>query len=213
MIKLTFLLEKKNNWIVKKVKNSNFSKKFRIKISYDSKKIINEDIVIILSYTKILDNQFLQSNKLNLVVHSSNLPENKGFAPLSYQILNHKRKIFNTIFKINEKVDSGDYYFKNYFSTNGTELYDELRDIQGNSIMQLIKKFLNKYPNVKSFKQKGFGNFNKRRKPEDSKLNIDKNIKSQFNLLRICDNEKFPAFFIYKKKKYILKIFKYKKNQ
>ena len=211
MIKLTFLLEKKNNWIFEKIKNSSFSKKFRVKISYNSKKIINEDIVIILSHTKILDKQFLKSNKLNLVVHSSNLPKNKGFAPLSYQILNGKRKIFNTIFKINEKVDSGDYYYKNYFLTNGTELYNELRDIQGDSVMQLIKKFLSKYPNVKLVKQKGFGNFNKRRKPKDSELNINKNIKSQFNLLRICDNEKFPAFFIYKKKKYILKIFKYEK--
>ena len=39
-------------------------------------------------------------------------------------------------------------------------------------------------------------------------IDLNKNLKSQFNLLRICDNEKYPAFFNYKNKKYILKIFK-----
>jgi methionyl-tRNA formyltransferase len=46
------------------------------------------------------------------------------------------------------------------------------------------------------------------RNASDSEININKSIKSQFNLLRICDNEKYPAFFKYKNCKFILKIFK-----
>ena len=61
---------------------------------------------------------------------------------------------------------------------------------------------------IKSFKQRGKGNFNRLRNSNDSEININKSIKSQFNLLRICDNERYPAFFKYKNKKFILKIFK-----
>ena len=50
--------------------------------------------------------------------------------------------------------------------------------------------------------------FNKQRTKLNSKININKSIKSQFNLLRICDNERYPIFFNYKKKKFILKIYK-----
>ena len=42
---------------------------------------------------------------------------------------------------------------------------------------------------------------------EGSELDINKSIKSQFNMLRVVDNERYPAFFSHKKKKYIIKIY------
>ena len=54
----------------------------------------------------------------------------------------------------------------------------------------------------------GKGNFNKRRYPKDSQLDINKTIKQQFNHLRINDNELYPSFFYHKGQKYIIKIFK-----
>ena len=77
-------------------------------------------------------------------------------------------------------------------------------------MLNIIKKFLTKYPNIKSKKQIGKGNFNKRGYPKDSKLNINKTIKEQFNHLRINNNELYPSFFYYKGQKYIIKIFKEK---
>ena len=38
-------------------------------------------------------------------------------------------------------------------------------------------------------------------------LNVSKTIKEQFNLLRVCDNERYPAFFYLNNKKYIIKIY------
>ena len=76
--------------------------------------------------------------------------------------------------------------------------------------MRIIKKFLKVYPKITFTKQQGRGSFNKRRGKKNSRIDIEKSIKSQFNLLRVCDNEKFPSFFYYKKKKYILKIYKAK---
>ena len=87
---------------------------------------------------------------------------------------------------------------------------DEIRDIQAKETVKIIKKFLKKFPNYSKKEQSGKTTFYKRRRPADSKLNINKNLKENFNLLRVVDNEKYPAFFNYKKKKYILKIFKAK---
>ena len=106
------------------------------------------------------------------------------------------------------EVDAGPIYFQNSFMLDGTELNDEIRNIQGLQILKIIKKFLIKYPNVKSKKQSGKGNFNKRRYPKDSQLNINKSIKQQFNNLRISNNELYPSFFYLKGKKYIVKIYK-----
>ena len=211
--KLTILLDDKNNWIRKYLDKFDFKlrNKFLIQIQNNYKVIKKQDLVFVLSYTKILPESYLKKNKLTLVVHASKLPKDRGFAPLTYQVLKNSKKIYFSLFEAVKNVDAGNIFLIGKLKLNGTELYDELRAKQAETILNLIKKFLLKYPIIKSSKQRGVSSYNKRRYPKDSKLDINKNIKSQFNLLRVSDNEKFPTYFYYKKKKYILKIFKVKK--
>ena len=208
--KVTFLLDKSNLWFEKQLKNYDFrlNSKYTFKISKNPNNIKNQNIVFPLSYTRILPESFLQKNELVLIVHSSKLPKDKGFAPLQHQILKNKNKVYMSLIKAEKEVDTGPIYFQNSFMLDGTELSDEIRNIQGIQLLNIIKKFLVKYPNVKSKNQIGKGNFNKRRYPKDSQLDINKTIKQQFNHLRINDNELYPSFFYYKGKKYIIKIFK-----
>ncbi len=206
---VTFLIDKSNDWINKYLKKSFLKNyKFNFKISKNFKKIKNQDIVFILNYTKILPKSFLIQNHLNLVVHASNLPKGKGFAPIQWQILNNKKNILLCLIEAVERVDSGSIIEKKSIKFKGYELNGEIRHIQGNETIKIIKKFLNKYPKFKRKKQSGKSTFFRKRKPEDSELNINKSLKKNFNLLRIVDNEKYPAFFYYKKKKYIIKIIK-----
>ncbi len=206
---VTFLIDKSNDWINKYLKKSFLNNyKFNFKISKNFKKIKNQDIVFILNYTKILPKSFLIQNRLNLVVHASNLPKGKGFAPIQWQILNNKKNILLCLIEAVERVDSGSIIEKKSIKFKGYELNGEIRHIQGNETIKIIKKFLNKYPKFKRKKQSGKSTFFRKRKPEDSELNINKSLKKNFNLLRIVDNEKYPAFFYYKKKKYIIKIIK-----
>ena len=213
--KVTFLLDKSNLWFEKQLRNYNFklNNKYIFKISKNQNNIKNQNIVFPLSYTKILPKSFLQKNELVLIAHSSKLPKDKGFAPLQYQILNNKNKIYMSLIKAAKEVDAGPIYFQNFFMLDGTELSNEIRNIQGLQFLKIINKFLIKYPNVKSKKQTGKGNFNKRRYPKDSQLNLNKTFKEQFNHLRINDNELYPSFFYYKGQKYIVKIFKENKRK
>ena len=211
--KVTFLLDRSNLWFEDQLKNHDFklNHKYYFKISYDYKKITNQDIVFPISYTKILPDSFLKKNHLVLIAHPSKLPKDKGFAPLQYQILNNKNKFYISLVKAVKEVDAGQIYLRNSFSLNGTELSDEIRFKQGLQYLKIIKNFLLKYPKISPKKQQGNGNFNKRRTAKNSKLNINKTIKEQFNHMRINDNNKYPSFFYFKGYKYIIKIFKDKK--
>ena len=207
-----FLLDKKNNWIEKFLKENilNFPKKFNYKITKNSKSIKNK-IVFALSYTRILDTNFILKNKEVLIAHPSKLPRDKGFSPVQNQILRGQNTIHVSLIKASKEVDSGPIAFTDTFFLEGHELSNEIREQQAKSIFKLIKKFLNNYPNISYRKQKGVSTFNKKRGANANKLNIQKSIKSQLNTLRISDNENYPAFFNYKKNTYVLKIFK-KKN-
>ena len=73
-------------------------------------------------------------------------------------------------------------------------------------IEALIFNFLEN-KSLKSYKQTGESTMYPRRNHTDSCLDSKKSISEQFNLLRVCDNDKYPAFFFHKNKKYIIKIY------
>ncbi len=53
-------------------------------------------------------------------------------------------------------------------------------------------------PNVSGVvpvKQIGEPTYYRKRSPSDSELSWDKTLGEQFNLLRVCDPERYPAFF------------------
>lgn len=209
-IKIAYLLDISNSWIYNYLKNSKLinSKKYNGKIFFKTNKLQGYHLVFILNYTKILKESFLKKNKLNLVVHASALPKGKGFSPLQWQILKNKNRIPMNLFKAENKVDSGEIYEKSSIKLNGDELYDELREKQAKETINIITKFLNKFPKIKGIRQKGNSTFFRKRNPNDSKLDINLSIKKNFQNLRVANNNGWPAYFIYKKKKYILKIYK-----
>ena len=87
-------------------------------------------------------------------------------------------------------------------------LRGELRKIQAFESIKLIKEFMKLYPKkINIVNQKGKSSFYKKRQLSDSKIDINKTIKENFNHLRIVDNKNYPAYFYFKRKKYILKIF------
>ena len=207
-INITFLLDKNNSWIEKFIRDKfkKKSKKYNFSISKNFRNVKRQDIVFILGYMKVLPENFLKRNEMNLVVHESDLPEGKGFAPVQWQILQKKNKIPICLLDANNKADSGDIYEKNFIKLKGYELNGEIRKRQAIATIKIISKLLKKYPKFKKIKQSGKSTFYKKRGPQNSMLNINKSIKANFNLLRVVDNEKYPAFFIFKKRKYFLKI-------
>lgn len=210
-MKVTLVIDNPKSWI-NKYKDILIDrlKNLSCKVSFcrDYKKIKNGDIAIFLSCEKIVPKEFLKKSKHNLIIHASNLPKGKGWSPLTWQILQGKNKIPITLFEAIEKPDSGPIYYKDYIILEGHELIDEIREKLFQKILELLIKFIKNYPDNKPKPQKGKETFFPRRTPKDSELNIHKSIKEQFNLLRVVDNERYPAFFYYKGHKYILKIYK-----
>lgn len=155
----------------------------------------SREITLILSYSKIIKQNDLDLSKHNLVVHESDLPKGKGMSPLTWQVLEGAHSIPICLFEAHESLDSGNIYFKDVIELEGHELVDELRVKQGKKTFELIERFLEKYPEIEGVAQSGESTFYKRRGPADSELDVNKTIEEQFNLLRVCDNQKYPAFF------------------
>lgn len=174
---------------------------------YKKEDIQAGDIAFYISCYVIIPKKILALHKHNLVCHPSDLPKGRGMSPLTWQILEGKNNIVLTLFEAAEKVDAGKIYLQETMHFDGTELNEELKQKQGDSTLALCMQFIHQYPNITAREQVGEPTFYSWRKPEDSKLDINKTIAEQFNLLRVVDNERYPAFFEHQGKKYLLKIY------
>jgi methionyl-tRNA formyltransferase len=166
------------------------------------------DCAFLLGCEKLVKPEVLAKNKHNLVIHESALPLGKGWSPLTWQILEGKSDIPITLFEAAEAVDSGDIYYQNSMHFEGHELNEELKNRQGEETIKLVKEFVKNYDSIQGKPQTGEESFYERRGPKDSELDVNKSIADQFELLRVVDNERYPAFFNYRGHKYIFKIYK-----
>ena len=211
-MKITIVVDNKKSWFVPYAREivKRLKKEHRVRLLFDYNKLTRGECAFFLSCLKIIPKGLLSLNRNNLVIHGSDLPKGRGFSPIPWQILEGRNRIVLTLFEADEKLDSGDIYFKEIVNFRGHELLNEIHHKIGEKIVSMVLRFVSEYPNIKRRKQIGRPTYYPRRTIKDDELPINKTITQLFNRFRVADSEKYPAYFYYKGHKYILKIYKNK---
>lgn len=208
-IKTINILVDNESWILKHVQDFIIwcqNSEFEVNFARHQDELVVGDVSFFIGCTKIVSAENLSKSHFNLVVHESELPTGKGFAPVAWQIIEGKSEIPVCLIEASKEADSGAIWLKDKITLTGTELYEEWRELQGSTTINLCRKFLQEYSSLAPRKQTGDETFFPRRTPKDSQLNIHKSLEEQFNLLRTVDNDHFPAFFEYLGRTYKLEI-------
>ena len=144
------------------------------------------------------------------MLHASDLPEGRGWSPHIWDIVNGKRKITLSLLEAEDSIDTGDIWKKKEIQLQGHELYSEINELLFQEELKLITWASENYKICKTKKQSLQNiSYHRKRTPKDSEVDISASIKKQFNLLRVCDPDRFPAFFILDGQKYKIRIEKY----
>jgi methionyl-tRNA formyltransferase len=208
-VKIQILIDNKNSWIVPfaaqwvHILNT---EGVTCNMLHEHNEVVEGDILCLLGCEKKFN--ALHLNKFNLVVHESDLPLGRGMSPFTWQVVEGKKEIVVSLLEARDEIDAGVIYEKITVKLNGDELVNEWRELQANATIQLIQKFISKYPNILGTEQIGEATYYRKRNHNNSKLDIDKSIAEQFNLLRVVDNERYPAWFEMNGIAYELKISK-----
>ena len=91
---------------------------------------------------------------------------------------------------------------------NGNELVDEWRQLQAEATINLCLQWVNRYRELINADrpQTGEASHYRRRRPADSRLDPERTLAEQFELLRVVDNDRYPAFFEWRGRRYELNI-------
>ncbi|GAA4364650.1 formyltransferase family protein [Kangiella marina] len=176
---------------------------------------INEpgDILFLISCSEIVKVQIRDMFSHTLVLHASDLPQGRGWSPHTWDVLSGKDELTLSLINAEDSVDTGDIWKKKHIKLKGSELYYEINTLLFEAEIELISWACKNVFTVEPTPQEdGETSYYRKRTPNDSEVDVNKSIKEQFNLLRVCDPNRYPAFFELNGQKYKLFIEKYDEN-
>jgi methionyl-tRNA formyltransferase len=178
---------------------------------FDKAELPGGDILFLVSCGQLLKSTERRRYQATLVLHASDLPRGRGWSPHIWAILEGASRITVSLLEAADEVDCGPVWLKTTFDLEGHELIEEINEKLFAVELQLMTAAIKKFGLIKPLPQVGNpGKYLPKRTPKDSQIDPHKSIVEQFNLLRIVDPDRYPAFFEHKGIKYLLKLEKVK---
>lgn len=155
------------------------------------------DVLFLVSCSEIIRDTDRLAYGTCLVIHASDLPLGRGWSPHIWEIVNGARKITVTLLEAADSVDSGRIWKKISFAVQPHALWNEINSDLFQVEVDLINYAVENYQSIQPVDQSSLiaPTYYRRRSPEDSRIDPTKSLASQFDLLRVCDPKRFPAFF------------------
>jgi len=168
----------------------------KTKKEFDILSKTKHDVTLLVGWSHILPSEYVENN-FTAVIHPSDLPEYAGGSPIQNQIIDGLVESKVTLFKATSKLDEGPIIDKRHLDLSGnlTAIFNRLSF----ATIELIKNFLEKFPNHSEIPQKSGKITCQRRTPEMSEITIEElencTVKELYNKIR-CLADPYPNAFI-----------------
>jgi methionyl-tRNA formyltransferase len=183
----------------------------QVSIVHDQSEATGGDFLFLVSCSQILNQKIIENYAHTLVLHASDLPNGRGWSPYVWSILSGEKQITVTLLEAEKKVDSGRIWLKGRFELEGHELADEVNKLLFETELTLMTEAVVNKGKIKPYEQIGEADkYWPKRTPENSRIDPYQTIAEQFDLIRIADYQRYPCFFDYLGKRYLLKLEKVK---
>ncbi len=160
------------------------------------------DLLFLISCHEIVPATVRGRYRKCLVIHASDLPKGRGWSPWVWQILEGHNTLTVTLLEADDVVDSGPIWHKVQVVLEGHELAEEIHARLFDAELSLMDYAVRHFHTVTPTPQTGEPTHYRRRTPEDCRLDVHRSIAEQFDLLRIADPARYPAFFDYRGHRY-----------
>jgi methionyl-tRNA formyltransferase len=195
-----------NAWLAKWI--ATHQNKHEINLLRSKSELIGGDLLFLISCSELIAKEDRENFEKTLVIHASDLPRGRGWSPHVWDIISGASEISLTLLEAEDKVDSGDIWRKLKVSIPSTALFDEINKIVFDAELELMDFAIENFNHITPEKQslEILPSYWPKRTPKDSEVDITKTIEQQFDLIRVCDTDRFPVFFYIHGKKFTLKI-------
>lgn len=164
------------------------------------------DVLFLISCSEIVGSADRSAYRATLVLHASDLPRGRGWSPHIWRLIEGADEITLSLLEAEDKVDSGRIWKKLKFPISKHALWDEINAHLFDAEIKLIDFAVSEFERIRPTTQDLSiePSYYPRRTPADSQIDPFQSIASQFDRIRVCDPNRFPAFFELHGRKYKL---------
>lgn len=182
--------------------------KVELNIARQAAELSGGDLLFLVSCQEVVHRDTRARFTHALVLHASDLPRGRGWSPHVWQILEGKTEITITLLEAGDNVDSGDIWQQVKVHVPDHATWPEINAAICGATLELIDFAIKNWHSVVARPQSPDirPTYYPRRRPEDSRLDLDKTIAEQFDLLRIADPERYPAYLEFRGHTYRIKL-------
>jgi methionyl-tRNA formyltransferase len=166
------------------------------------------DFLFLISCGEIIKPEVRDRYRHTLVIHAGDLPKDRGWSPHIWSIIEGSSLMTVSMLSCADPVDSGDIWHQERISLNGTETYDEINRFLFDAELRLMDWALRFCDSSQPRMQKGEPTYRRKRTPADSRIDPRQSIAEVFDLLRVCDPDRYPAFFEHRGERYAVSLHK-----
>ncbi|WP_122665814.1 UDP-glucuronic acid dehydrogenase [Pseudomonas viridiflava] len=155
------------------------------------------DILFLISCSEIVGSADRCRYGKVLVIHASDLPRGRGWSPHVWEIIGGADALTISLLEAEDIVDSGAVWARKVLNVPKHALYDEINAALFLAESELMDFAVEQFKVVEALPQDPNlpSTYYRRRTPEDSEIDPEKTLASQFDLIRVSDADRFPAFF------------------
>lgn len=155
------------------------------------------DFLFLVSCSELIGVEHRRKYRYTLVLHASDLPKGRGWSPHIWDIIEGGESITLSLIEAEDKVDTGRIWLQRKIPVRKTALWDEVNHLLFTAEIEMMDEALSTYNAIIPHAQdeEKVPTYHPRRTKQNSKIDTLANIKDQFNLIRMCDPQRYPAWF------------------
>ncbi|MGB0331847.1 MAG: formyltransferase family protein [Planctomycetota bacterium] len=168
----------------------------RCRLIHDVEDARGGDALFLVSCSQIVDEAVRGRYRHTLVLHASDLPQGRGWSPHIWAIVGGAEAVTLCLLEARDPVDSGDVWRRKQVPIDPGWLHDEINAALFAAEAELMSDWIAMdAAGARPVPQAVVGgSYLRRRTPKDSELDPERSIAEQFNLLRVADPVRFPAY-------------------
>ncbi|NRB57876.1 MAG: UDP-glucuronic acid dehydrogenase [Salinicola sp.] len=167
-------------------------------ICRDKTELPGGDILFLISCSQIIDAKTRSLYRHVLVLHASDLPYGRGWSPHIWALLDGAKALTVSLLDAEDSVDTGAIWAKRVISVPTHMLYDEVNALLFDTELALMDEAV-------SLVQTGYTprpqrdditpTYYPKRCPADSEIDPELSLSETFNIIRLMDPQRYPAYF------------------
>ena len=167
-----------------------------INVLEDHVKCNGGELLVALSYGRLVPESVFSSYGLATVIHASALPKGRGWSPANWMLENLETSFTISLIKMVDEIDAGPIIAQRSFELVRANLWvdfvQESQRAQESLLLDLLRGELNTV-NLKL--QEGSPSYFRKRTPSDSEIDPSRSIEEQWGKIRAADPVRFPNYF------------------